>query len=154
MFSIDLYSLLAMDAIVPMDDLCVSEEDKEWLDGFYDGFMMNSRDGEITYGIPWQRSTIVPYYNKEAFEEVGLENPPQTWEELSEYAKKLTVEKDGETRYGIEIPSDGYAYWMLQTFCVQQNGFNLMNNTGTETYYDDERTIKALDMWKSLADDR
>lgn len=153
MFSIDLYSLLAMDAIVPMDDLCVSEEDKEWLDGFYDGFMMNSRDGEITYGIPWQRSTIVLYYNKEAFEEVGLENPPQTWEELSEYAKKLTVEKDGETRYGIEIPSDGYAYWMLQTFCVQQNGFNLMNNTGTETYYDDERTIKALDMWKSLADD-
>lgn len=42
---------------------------------------------------------------------------------------------------------------MLQTFCVEQNGFNLMNETGTETYYDDERTAKGLEFWKSLADD-
>ena len=38
---------------------------------------------------------------------------------------------------------------MLQTFCVEQNGFNLMNETGTETYYDDERTAKGLEFWKS-----
>lgn len=155
MFSIDLYSLLAMDAIAPIDDFCTTAEDKEWLNGFYDGFMMNSKDGDTTYGIPWQRSTIVLYYNKEAFAEAGLdpEKAPATWDELSEYAKKLTKTENGETRYGIEIPSDGYAYWMLQTFCVQQDGFNLMNNTGTETYYDDARTAKALTKWKSLADD-
>lgn len=156
MFSIDLYSLLAMDAIADIDSFCTTDEDKEWLNGFYDGFMMNSRDGETTYGIPWQRSTIVLYYNKEAFAEAGLDpdTPPTTWEELSEYAKKLTVTENGQTtRYGIEIPSDGYAYWMLQTFCVEQNGFNLMNDTGTETYYDDERTATGLKFWKSLAED-
>lgn len=156
MFSIDLYSLLAMDAIADIDSFCTTDEDKEWLNGFYEGFMMNSRDGETTYGIPWQRSTIVLYYNKEAFTEAGLdpETPPATWDELAEYAKKLTV-TDGTntTQYGIEIPSDGYAYWMLQTFCTQQNGFNLMNNVGTETYYDDERTAKGLNFWKSLAED-
>lgn len=155
MFSIDLYSLLAMDVIADMDSFCKTEEDKEWLNGFYEGFMMNSRDGETTYGIPWQRSTIVLYYNKEAFAEAGLdpEHAPATWEELSEYAAKLTKTENGETRYGIEIPSDGYAYWMLQTFCVQQDGFNLMNDTGTEVYYNDARTAKALSYWKSLADD-
>lgn len=155
MFSIDLYSLLAMDAIVPMDSFCTTEEDKEWLNGFYDGFMMNSRDGETTYGIPWQRSTIVLYYNKEAFAEAGLdpEKAPATWDELKEYAAKLTKTENGSTRYGIEIPSDGYAYWMLQTFCTQQNGFNLMNDTGTEVYYNDARTAKGLSFWKSLAED-
>lgn len=155
MFSIDLYSLRAMDAIMDIDSFCTTEEDKEWLNGFYDGFMMNSKDGDTTYGIPWQRSTIVLYYNKEAFKEAGLdpEKAPSTWEELSEDAKILTKQENGETRYGIEIPSDGYAYWMLQTFCVQQSGFNLMNNTGTETYYNDERAAKALAMWKSLAED-
>ena len=156
MFSIDLYSLLAMDAVIDMDSMCVTEEDKEWLNGFYDGFMMNSRDGETTYGIPWQRSTIILYYNKEAFAAAGLdpEKAPSTWDELKEYAKKLTI-KDGNTttQYGIEIPSDGYAYWMLQTFCTQQNGFNLMNETGTEVYYNDERTAKGLSFWKSLAED-
>ncbi|MDD6323994.1 MAG: ABC transporter substrate-binding protein [Lachnospiraceae bacterium] len=156
MFSIDLYSLLSMDAIADIDSFCTTDADKEWLNGFYDGFMMNSRDGETTYGIPWQRSTIVLYYNKDAFEAAGLdpEQPPKTWDELKEDAKKLTITENGTTtQYGIQIPSDGYAYWMLQTFCVEQNGFNLMNDTGTETYYDDERTAKGLDFWKSLADD-
>lgn len=156
MFSIDLYSLLSMDAIADIDSFCTTDADREWLNGFYDGFMMNSRDGETTYGIPWQRSTIVLYYNKDAFEAAGLdpEQPPKTWDELKEDAKKLTITENGQTtQYGIQIPSDGYAYWMLQTFCVEQNGFNLMNETGTETYYDDERTAKGLEFWKSLADD-
>lgn len=156
MFSIDLYSLLAMDAIVDMDSLCTTDTDKEWLNGFYEGFMMNSRDGETTYGIPWQRSTIVLYYNKEAFAAAGLdpEKAPSTWDELKEYAKQLTIKEGGvTTQYGIEIPSDGYAYWMLQTFCTQQSGFNLMNETGTEVYYNDERTAKGLSYWKSLAED-
>lgn len=155
MFSIDLYSLLAMDAITDIDSFCTTDADKEWLNGFYDGFMMNSRDGETTYGIPWQRSTIVLYYNKEAFAETGLdpEKAPSTWDELKDYAEKLTVTENGQTtQYGIEIPSDGYAYWMLQTFCNQQSGFNLMNNTGTEVYYNDERTAKGLTFWKSLAE--
>ena len=156
MFSIDLYSLLSMDAIADIDSFCTTDADKEWLNGFYDGFMMNSRDGETTYGIPWQRSTIVLYYNKDAFKAAGLdpEQPPKTWDELKEDAKKLTITENGQTtQYGIQIPSDGYAYWMLQTFCVEQNGFNLMNEIGTETYYDDERTAKGLEFWKSLADD-
>ena len=156
MFSIDLYSLLAMDAIADIDSFCTTEEDQEWLNGFYDGFMMNSRDGETTYGIPWQRSTIVLYYNKDAFKAAGLdpEQPPTTWDELYEDAQKLTITENGQTtQYGIQIPSDGYAYWMLQTFCVQQSGFNLMNDTGTETYYDDERTAKGLKFWKSLSED-
>ena len=156
MFSIDLYSLLAMDAIADIDSFCTTEKDQEWLNGFYDGFMMNSRDGETTYGIPWQRSTIVLYYNKDAFEAAGLdpEQPPTTWDELYEDAQKLTITENGQTtQYGIQIPSDGYAYWMLQTFCVQQDGFNLMNDTGTETYYDDDRTATGLKFWKSLSED-
>ena len=34
-----------------------------------------------TWGIPFQRSTIVMYYNKDMFREAGLdpEMPPQTW---------------------------------------------------------------------------
>lgn len=62
MFSIDLYSLLAMDAIQDMNSMCATDADKERLNGFYDGFMMNSRSSDTTYGIPWQRSTIVLYY--------------------------------------------------------------------------------------------
>ncbi|MEA4897734.1 MAG: ABC transporter substrate-binding protein [Christensenellaceae bacterium] len=157
MFSIDLFSLLSMDALYDYDQFCATEADQAWLNGFYDGFMENSRTGGKTYGIPWQRSTIILYYNKDAFREVGLdpETPPATWQELEDYASKLTkVDSGATTRYGIQIPSDkaGYAYWMLQTFCTQQNGFNLMNDAGTEVYFNDPRTIKGLTFWKGLSD--
>ena len=44
-----------------------------------------------TYGIPYETDVRVLYYNKNAFEEVGLdpEKPPTTWAELVEYADKL-----------------------------------------------------------------
>jgi sn-glycerol 3-phosphate transport system substrate-binding protein len=35
--------------------------------------MMNSRTGGKTWGIPFQRSTIVLYWNKDAFKEAGLD---------------------------------------------------------------------------------
>lgn len=158
MFSIDLHSLLSIDALYDYDQFCGTDADKAWLGGFYDGFMENSRNGGKTYGIPWQRSTIILYYNKDAFKEAGLdpEAPPATWQELKDKAKKLTKLENGATaRYGVQIPSDkaGYAYWMLQTFCNQQNGFNLMNDAGNEVYFNDPRTIKGLEFWKGLSDD-
>ncbi len=164
MFSIDLYQLYSMGVLYDYNSFCTTEEDQTWLAGFYPGFMENSRlpqaDGSyLTYGIPWQRSTIIMYYNKDAFREVGLdpESPPTTWAELEEYAGKL-VKKDeaGNTvRYGIQIPSDkaGYAYWMLQTFTLTQGGQNLMSADGTEVYFNHPKTIKGLEFWKKLSDE-
>ena len=50
--------------------------------------MKNSQIDGVTYGIPFQRSTPVLYYNKDAFREAGLdpEKPPQNWAEQLEYA--------------------------------------------------------------------
>jgi sn-glycerol 3-phosphate transport system substrate-binding protein len=158
MFSIDLFSLLSMEVLYDYDSLCKTAEDRAWLAGFYPGFMENSSTGGKTYGIPWQRSTIILYYNKDAFSAAGLDpdRPPANWDELRSMARQLTQrENNVTTRYGIQIPSDkaGYAYWMLQTFATQQNGFNLMNDAGTEVYFDDSRTIKGLTFWKTLSDD-
>ena len=163
MFSIDLYQLYSLGVLQDFNRLCQTEEDQAWLDGFYEGFMENSRlpdgnGGYTVYSIPWQRSTIILYWNKEAFREAGLdpETPPRTWEELEEFSAKL-VQTDDEgnvTRYGIEAPSDqaGYAYWMLQTFTLTQDHFNLMNDEGTEVYFDAPQTVEGLRFWRSLSD--
>ena len=73
LLSTDMFSLIDEDAIVPIDDIAKSADDRKWLDGFYKSFMMNSRTGGKTWGIPFQRSTIVLYWNKEAFKEAGLD---------------------------------------------------------------------------------
>ncbi|SFB20652.1 MULTISPECIES: ABC transporter substrate-binding protein [unclassified Bacillus (in: firmicutes)] len=46
-----------------------------------------------TYAVPFNTDTRLLFYNKKAFKEAGLDpnKPPQTWDELEEYAKKLDV---------------------------------------------------------------
>lgn len=50
------------------------------------------------YGLPKDYSTLALFYNKQAFANAGLENPPKTWEELRAYAKKLTIDKNKDGR--------------------------------------------------------
>ena len=145
MFSIDAYDLIEQDLIVPFDDLV---SDKAWLDSFYPALMANGKIEGKTWGIPFQRSTIVAYYNKDLFRAAGLdpEAPPASWDDLISAGKALT--KDGT--YGLMIPSTGYPYWMFQALAIQ-NGKEVMSDDGLTTYFDDQSVVDTLDFWKSLS---
>src|SRR5688572_29214466 len=95
LFSIDLYELLEQDLIVPFEDMAKSDADKAWLKSFYPALMTNGTYKGKTYGIPFQRSTIVLYWNKAAFKDAGLDpdKPPSSWDEMRTMAAKL-VKKD------------------------------------------------------------
>jgi len=153
LFSIDLFELIDQGVIVPFEDVVKTDADKAWLDGFYPSLMANGKTQDKTWGIPFQRSTIVLYYNKDAFKEAGL-NPdkaPATWADMAAYGEKL-VKKDGSgnvERYGVMVPSTGYPYWMFQAF-AKQNGEVLMNQDGTETYFDKPAVVEALSYWREL----
>src|SRR6202165_6227547 len=92
LLSTDMFTLIDEEAIVPFDPLIKTPEDEAWLKGFYPAFMENSQTGGKTWGIPFQRSTIVLYYNKEMFKDAGLDptRPPVTWKEMTEDAQKNT----------------------------------------------------------------
>ena len=146
MFSIDAYDLIEQDHVVPFDS--IQGVDKEWLNSFYPALTANGKIEGKTWGIPFQRSTIVAYYNKDMFRAAGLdpESPPKTWDEMISMGKKLT--KDGTS--GIMIPSTGYPYWMFQALAIQ-NGKELMSNDGLTTYFDDPAVVDTLKFWKSLS---
>jgi sn-glycerol 3-phosphate transport system substrate-binding protein len=153
MFAIDIYELIEQDAIVAFDDIVETDEEKAWLTKFYPALMENGITGGKTWGIPFQRSTIVMYYNKDAFRDAGLdpENPPATWDELVDAGQKL-VKKDASgqiERWGIMIPSTGYPYWMFGALAMQ-NDQVLMNSAGNETFFDAPSTVGALEFWLDL----
>ncbi|UIN19901.1 ABC transporter substrate-binding protein [Herbaspirillum frisingense] len=154
LLSTDLFTLIDENAIVPIDSLANSAEDKKWIDGFYKGFMENSQTEGKTWGIPFQRSTIVMYYNKTLFKEAGLnpEKAPATWNEMVEAAKKLT-KRDAAgnvSQWGVKIPSTGFGYWMFQAMTAS-NDTLLMNSAGTKTYFDKPGAVQALQHWVDLA---
>lgn len=154
LLSTDMFTLIDEDAIVPIDEFVKTEDDKKWLASFFPGFMANSQTGGKTWGVPFQRSTVVMYWNKEAFKEAGLdpEKPPQTWDEQLAFAQKLT-KRDASgnvTQWGIQIPSSGFPYWLFQGLSTQA-GALLANAAGDKTDYANPAVVEAVQYWIDLA---
>ena len=154
LLSTDMFTLIDEDAIVPFDEFIKTDDDKAWLKSFYPAFMENSQTGGKTWGIPFQRSTIVLYWNKEAFKEAGLdpEKPPKNWDEMTAFAQKLT-KRDASgnvTQWGVQIPSSGFPYWLFQGLTTPA-GAVLMNSAGTEVYLDKPEVVTALQYWVDLS---
>lgn len=87
------FTMASTGMAMPLDDLIAADGDegKAYIDDFLSGFMEDSYvDGKI-YSIPFQRSTEILFYNKDAFKEVGLdpEKAPATWDELVEDGKSV-----------------------------------------------------------------
>ncbi len=154
LLSTDMFTLIDEDAILPIDNFVKTPEDRAWLNGFYKAFMMNSQTGGKTWGVPFQRSTVVMFYNKELFKEAGLDpnKPPTTWAELKDAATKLT-KKDASgkvTQWGVQIPSSGFPYWLFQTLTTPADVI-LANEAGTQVKFDDPKVVEALQYWVDLA---
>ena len=139
---------------MPVEEIDESAETKAWLAKFYPAFMANSLADAKTWSVPFQRSTLVAFYSKPAFQETGLdpEKPPRTWAELISASKKLTVRQgDNTSRWGLKMSSSlGNAQWTFGAL-ANQAGHILNNPQGTEVYFDHPKAIEAMDFWRSLA---
>lgn len=138
---------------MPLNDLIAADgkEGEDYINDFLPGFMLDSYVGDKIMSIPFQRSTMILYYNKDAFKEVGLdpEKPPQNWDELAEYAVKLT----NKDRYGVGIAlNSGSAQWGFTGFALQNSadGRSLMSDDGKEVYFDTPENVEALQFWLDL----
>jgi sn-glycerol 3-phosphate transport system substrate-binding protein len=154
LLSTDMFTLIDEDAIVPIDDFVKTDEDKAWLKSFFPAFMLNSQTGGKTWGAPFQRSTVVLYWNKDLFKEAGLDpdKAPATWAEQLAFAQKLTKAdgSGGASQWGIQVPSSGFPYWLFQGFTTQA-GTVLMNEEGNRTFYDKPEVVEALTYWVELS---
>jgi sn-glycerol 3-phosphate transport system substrate-binding protein len=152
----EMHSLQDQDILVSLDEIGLDAESKQWLEGFYPAFLANSHADGQTWSVPFQRSTAIFYYNKAAFKDAGLdpEKFPTTWAELADTAAKL-VRKDADgkvTRWGIKMAGDlGNAQWTFGALANQAEQ-KLMNEAGTEVYFNQPKTIEAMAFWQSLAD--
>jgi len=154
LLSTDTFTLADEDAIVPIDNFVKTDEDRAWLKSFFPAFLLNGQFGGKTWGVPFQRSTVVMYWNKDLFKEAGLDpnKPPQNWKELVSMGQKLT-KKDANgnvTQWGVQVPSSGFPYWLFQGFSTQ-NGAILANAEGNQVKYDDPKVVGALQFWVDLS---
>jgi len=87
----------------------------------------SSADGKLV-SMPFNSSTVVFYYNKDAFKKAGLDpnKPPKTWEELAADGAKLKAAGQ-ECGYTTGWPSwsqlETFSAWHNVPYATKDNGF-------------------------------
>ncbi|MCC5891191.1 ABC transporter substrate-binding protein [Exiguobacterium sp.] len=106
------------------------------------------------YSMPFNSSTPVLIYNKDAFKEAGLdpEQAPRTYDELKQAAKALTT--DDQT--GFTILNYG---WFFEQLVAAQGGLYVDNDNGrsgapTKAVFDGEEGQNAFNLIKDMYDEK
>lgn len=90
---------IKQERLEPLDDyIADSGYDMSIYDGLEDALVLNDH----TYGVPFLSNSYVLFYNKDLFDEAGLEYPSMdmTWEEFQDLAAKLTKGEGANKTYG------------------------------------------------------
>ena len=142
--------------IAPLDDLIKADgqSNEQFMAQFFPALHPNAIVDRHVYGVPFQNSTPLLYYNVEQFREAGLDpdRPPQTWDELAAAARKL-IKREGDrvTRWGIMMPSNyDYGGWILSALVMSNGGRYFNEEYGGEVYYDTPTMLGALTFWSDL----
>ncbi|WP_079910847.1 ABC transporter substrate-binding protein [Paenibacillus sp. 32352] len=90
------------------------------LNDFSKGMLQAYSFKDKQYGFPLIVSTSVMVYNKTMFDQLGVK-PPQTWSEIEEFNKKVTVKENGKTtRYAFSVP--GWDTWYYDPWISNGGG--------------------------------
>jgi multiple sugar transport system substrate-binding protein len=122
----------------------IDQEEEEVQERFYPHLWEAVVHEEDAYALPFNTDTQVLFYNKDLFEEAGLDpnSPPSTWDELEEYAKALD-ERDGdhwETIGFYPLWNLGPDIWALNA----DNGNTWFDEDGNVTIHTPEK-VEALE---------
>ncbi|WP_319476745.1 ABC transporter substrate-binding protein [Marispirochaeta aestuarii] len=107
------------------------------------------------YALPYEIDLSVMLWNKNMFADAGLdpEEPPKTWQEMIEVARKLTKDTDGDRtvdQWGFaEVGNDAgsYMFWFMPF--VWSNGGAMFGDDGS-VVLDSPETVEALQLWYDL----
>lgn len=134
--------LIASGALEPLDDYVARTPDFDIAD--FEEPLLNAFRGEDGkyYGFPKGYSTLVLFYNKKMFAEAGITEPPKTWEEFAEVARKLTKGKDV---YGFGVAPEA----ARQMYMVEAYGGKFIDENGRAAFASPE-ALRGLQLIMDL----
>jgi sn-glycerol 3-phosphate transport system substrate-binding protein len=132
-FEVGTQTMMLSGAVYPVYELMQQHEIRiDWNDFIKSVVGYYTKDGKL-YSMPYNSSTPIFYYNKDAFKKAGLDpaKPPRTWPEVEANAKKILAA--GAAKCGF---STGWPSWTMvenmhathdQPFATKNNGFGAVD---------------------------
>lgn len=144
MFWLHSFSAIGGDQYGPMP---LNEYRDRWPkleDHYYAGSLQDVVWRDDFYGIPWRGDVRSLMYRTDLAEEAGLEGPPDTWDDIVEYAKAMTAyDKNGNvTRWGMALGPNNVTQAYVPFYW--QAGGDFMSEDGRTATIDNEATRTAL----------
>jgi multiple sugar transport system substrate-binding protein len=140
---------IRQDIVIPLDEFI--KKDNFDIKDFYHILLEPFKFEDKIYGLPKDFATYALFINVDLFKKSGLDpnKPPETWEELENYAKILTKDTNADGKpdeYGIVFEN---SFSVLMTFILQAKSYWL-NTKNTESNVLDDNFIKAVDFYVGL----
>jgi sn-glycerol 3-phosphate transport system substrate-binding protein len=128
-FDVGTQTMLLSGAIMPVFQL-MREQGMviDWSDFIQPVLSYYSTNGRL-YSMPFNSSTPILYYNKDAFQKAGLspDRPPITWKEVEEFSRRIISAGAAKCGFSTGWPSwilfENMAAWHNLPFATNQNGF-------------------------------
>lgn len=103
-------------------------------------------DGKL-YGYPTELNNYMLVYNKRLLKEAGYDNPPKTWDEMYEMAKKMTKVKDGKIEQAGVLFMKGWDSAVVHPFMtlLLSNGGQFLSPDNKKALFNSPEGIAALE---------
>ena len=150
-FMVDSKSITPMQTLIDKDKFSTADLEPNIL-GYY------QISGKL-YSMPWNVSTPLLYYDKDAFQQAGLDpnKPPTTLDEIRTAAVKLTVkDASGQTvRYGFGAAIYGWFLEQMTAKADQQycNNGNGRDKNATKLLFNQPTDVQIVDWWQKMVAD-
>lgn len=104
------------------------------------------------YSMPFNSSTAMLYYNKDAFKAAGIDQAPETWTDIEEMGLKII--DNGAANHGLSF---GWPAWILEQMFAYHNrpyanNMNGRDGRANEVYLNNEFGKMVLGSWTDMVE--
>ncbi len=153
-YEVGTQTMIDSGAIIPVTEV-VKPGDIKWEDYFQPIMNYYTVGGKLN-SMPFNSSTAILYYNKDAFKKAGLdpEKPPVTYKDVEEMGRKIIA--SGAARAAITF---GWPAWMFEQAFAYHNQLYANNENGrkgraTQVLFNGPFGLEVVSRWKQWADEK
>ncbi|MFH0735599.1 MAG: sugar ABC transporter substrate-binding protein [bacterium] len=114
-------ALNALEDLTPYINKSQNIKKENYYKGIWDTNILEDK----IYGVPWYIDTRILFYRSDVLEEAGYKNPPKSWDELLDCARKVKTVLNDNNKYPIYIPTNE---WVPFIVFGKQAGSNILKN--------------------------